>query len=136
MFIKYLSSKIMSSFFSKLFGEKRFVYSVKVLPLNLKSINSIKKYPHITESHACTLKMFVLMFLFLVNALISFGICNLKRIKISNIVIIIHMESNWMSSNIRILIKIYYICPILYFRQIISRINTIKSWFIFIFLYF
>ena len=37
-----------------------------------------------------------------------------KRIKISNI-IIIHMQSNLMSSNIRVLIKIYFICPILYF---------------------
>ena len=36
-----------------------------------------------------------------------------------------------MSSNIRILIKINYICPIFYFiREIIPRINFIKSRFI------
>ena len=36
-----------------------------------------------------------------------------------------------MSSNIRILMKIYYICSIFYFiRQIISRINSIESRFI------
>ena len=64
----------MSSFFSKLFSEKRFVYSVKVFPLNIKSINPIQKYPHITESYACILEMFVLMFLLLINVLISFGI--------------------------------------------------------------
>ena len=77
----------MSSFFSKLFGEKRFVYSVKVFPLNIKSINPIQKYPHITKSYPCTLKMFVLMFLFceaedkgrLVNAQISFGICSTPK---------------------------------------------------------
>ena len=77
----------MSSFFSKLFGEKRFVYSVKVFPLNIKPINPIQKYPHITESYACTLKIFVLMFLFgeaeekgrLINALISFGICSTPK---------------------------------------------------------
>ena len=78
----------MSSFFSKLFGKKRFVYSVKVFPLNIKSINPIQKYPHITESYACTLKMFVLMFSFceaedkgrLKNVLISFGICSTPKL--------------------------------------------------------
>ena len=63
-------------FFLKSFGEKRFVYSVKVCPLNIKSINPIQKYPHITDSYACILKMFVLMFLLLINLLISFGICS------------------------------------------------------------
>ena len=36
-------SQIMLSFFSKLFGEKRFVNSVKAFPLNIKSINPIEK---------------------------------------------------------------------------------------------
>ena len=39
-----------------------------------------------------------------------------KRIKTSEI-IIIHMQSNPMSFNIRILIKICYISPILYFNE-------------------
>ena len=97
--------KIMSSFFWKLFGEKRFVYFDKVFPLNMKSINSIQKYPHITESYACIPKMFVLMF-FIVNKCFNFfwNVFYTKRIKISNIVI--HMESNPMSFNIRVLIKI------------------------------
>ena len=69
----------MSSFFSKLFDEKRFVNSVKVFPFNIKSINPIQKYPHITESYACILKMFVLMFLLLINVLISFGICSTPK---------------------------------------------------------
>ena len=77
MFIKYF--KIMSSFFPKLFGEKRFVHSVIVFPLNIKSINPMQKYLHITESYACILKMFVLMFLFLINALISFRICSMPK---------------------------------------------------------
>ena len=59
-----------------------------------------------------------------------------KAIEISNI-IICHMQSNPMSSDIRVLIKIYCICCILYFLWIISRVNTIKSRFILIiFLYF
>ena len=51
LLIRYF--KVMSSFFLKLFDEKRFVYSVKVFPLNIKSINPIQKYPHITESYIC-----------------------------------------------------------------------------------
>ena len=64
----------MSSFFLKLLGGKRFLNSVKVFPLSIKSTNPIQKYPHITESFACTRKMLVFMFLFLTNALISLGI--------------------------------------------------------------
>ena len=37
----------MSSYFLKLFGEKRFVNLVKVFPASIKSINPIQKYPHI-----------------------------------------------------------------------------------------
>ena len=38
-----------------------------------------------------------------------------------------------MRTKICIFIKVYYISPIIYcFRQIVSRINTIKSWFILI----
>ena len=49
----------MSSFFLKLFGEKILVKSVKLLPLSIKSINPIQKYPHIIESYACILKISV-----------------------------------------------------------------------------
>ena len=77
LFIKYF--KVISSFFSKLFGEKRFVYAVKVCPLNIKSINPIQKYPQITETYAYILKKLVLMFLLLINTLISFGICSTPK---------------------------------------------------------
>ena len=70
----------MPSFFSKLFGEKRFVHSVKVFPLDIKSINPIQKYPHITELYACILKMFISMFLLLIKALISLGICSTPKL--------------------------------------------------------
>ena len=70
----------MSSFFSKSYGEKRFVYLVKVFPLNIKPINPIQKYPHITESYACILKMSVLMFSLLTNSLISFEICSTPKL--------------------------------------------------------
>ena len=51
----------MSSFSLKLFGEKRFVNSVKVFSASIKSINAIQKYPHIIESYYCTLKIFVVI---------------------------------------------------------------------------
>ena len=54
---------------------KRLVKSVKLLSLSIKSVNPIQKYPIIAESYACTLKIFVSMFLIPVNFLISFGIC-------------------------------------------------------------
>ena len=65
----------MSSFFLKLFGKKRFVNSVKLFPASIKSINPIQMYPQIIESNACILKIFVFMFLLLINALNSFEIC-------------------------------------------------------------
>ena len=121
LFVKYF--KIISSFFLKLFGEKIFAYSVNGFPLNIKSINSVQKYPYITESYACILKMFFLMLLsfsrsrrqrmnnkcfnFFPNMLYS------KTIKISN-AIIIYVQNNPMSSNIRVFINIYYISPMLY----------------------
>ena len=37
-------------------GVNKFVYSNKLLPLNMKSINPIQKYPHILELYACTLQ--------------------------------------------------------------------------------
>ena len=64
----------------KLFGEKTFVYSVKLLPSNIKLINLIQKYPHIIESYACILKIFVLMFLLSINVLISLGICSTPKL--------------------------------------------------------
>ena len=64
-----------------------------------------------------------------------------KAIKISNI-IILYVQSNTTGSNIRITIKVYYICFILYFNRVafsgsvfewvVCRINTIKSRIIFI----
>ena len=58
---------------SNLFDEKRFVNSVKICHASIKSINPIQKYPQIIESYAFILKIFFVKFLFLINALISFG---------------------------------------------------------------
>ena len=40
---------------------KRLVKSVKLLPLNIKSINPIQKHPYIPESYACIQKIFVVI---------------------------------------------------------------------------
>ena len=77
MLIRYF--KILLSFLLKLFGEKIFVNSVKIFSASIKSINPIEKYPHVTESCACILKVFVIIFLFLINAIISFGICSIPK---------------------------------------------------------
>ena len=54
-----------------------------------------------------------------------------KTFKINNFNIST-IQSNQMSSNISMIIKVYYICPILYcLRKTISRINSIKFRFIF-----
>ena len=63
-------------------GEKRLVKSVKLLFLNIKSINPMQEYPHITESDACILKIFAILFLLFIKFLISFGICSPKAIGI------------------------------------------------------
>ena len=56
--------------------KKRFANSVKVFPASIKSINPIQKYPHIIESYACILKIFVVIDKERsINALISLGIC-------------------------------------------------------------
>ena len=59
--------------------KKRFVNSVKVFRLSIKLIKPMQKYPHITESYDCTLKVFVVMGLFLINYLISLGICSTRK---------------------------------------------------------
>ena len=64
MLIKHF--KIKSSSFLNLFGEKRLVNSVRVFLLSIKSVKLIQKYPHITESLACILKMYTLHLLLVV----------------------------------------------------------------------
>ena len=77
--------------------------SVKVFPTSIKSIKPIQKYPHIIESYACVLKIFVAMDKeWSINVLISFGICSTPKLSIT---IIMHVQSNPMNSNIRVLIK-------------------------------
>ena len=48
---------------------------VNVLLASIKLINPIQKYPHITESYDCILKIFVTTIDLSINILISFGIC-------------------------------------------------------------
>ena len=45
---------IILSFFLYSLGENKLVYSNKLLPFSMESINPIQKYPHI-KSHACIL---------------------------------------------------------------------------------
>ena len=70
--------KIISSFL-KLFGTKRLVKSLKVLPASIKSIKPIQKYPHVIESYASILKRCAITIDLSINILISFGICSTPK---------------------------------------------------------
>ena len=48
----------------------------KAVILSIKSIKPLQNYPHIIESYACILKIFVFMFLFPINFMISFEMCS------------------------------------------------------------
>ena len=75
MLIKYFI--IILPLFLKLFGEKRFVNAVNVFSASIKSIKPIQKYPHITESYTCILKMFVVIDKEQpINVFISLGTCS------------------------------------------------------------
>ena len=53
--------------FLKLLGEKGLVKFVKVFLTSIKSINPKQKYPHINESYAFILQIFVFIFLSPIN---------------------------------------------------------------------
>ena len=60
--------------------KKRFVNSVEVFPASIKSIKPVQKYPHIIESYALILKIFVAIDKERsINALIPFGICSTPK---------------------------------------------------------
>ena len=50
---------IIFTFFLYSFGETKFLYANKLLPFKIKSVKPIQKYPHVTESYACILEIFV-----------------------------------------------------------------------------
>ena len=54
------------------------------MPSSMKSINPVQKYPHITESYACILKIFVAAIDLSINTLISFGICSTPKLLKNN----------------------------------------------------
>ena len=53
--------------------KNRLVKSVKVLPTSKRLINPMQKYPHIIESYACILTIFITTVDLSTNFLISFG---------------------------------------------------------------
>ena len=64
----------------KSIGEKRLVKFVKILDLNVRSINAIQKYPHFIESYPCVIKIFTnISLLLLKNFLIHFGISSTPK---------------------------------------------------------
>ena len=53
---------------------------MKLFSSGMQSINPTQKYLDITQSYACTFKIFVSMFLLPINFLISFGICSTPKL--------------------------------------------------------
>ena len=53
---------------------------IRLLRLSMKSIDPIQKCPHITESYACSLKIFAIMFSLLKKFLSSFGMCSAPKL--------------------------------------------------------
>ena len=95
MFIKYF--KIISSFFSKLFGEKRFVYSVKSLSFKHKINKSNTK---ISTNYwiVCLYSKKVSFNVFIVNKHFNFfwNMFHTKRIEINDIVICTYKATHWV----------------------------------------
>ena len=81
-----------------LFGETRFVNSVKVFLASIKSIKPIQKYPHSIESYDCILKTFVVIDTEQsINVLISFGICSTpKESKYVTLVLRTYKATQWV----------------------------------------
>ena len=95
-------------------------------------MNLMQTYPHILN---CLLVLNY-FYVFVSNKFFNFyrNVLNSKTVKVNNSNIF-YIQSNPMCTNICIFIKIYYIRPIFYsFREVISRINLIKSRFILIIL--
>ena len=65
---------------SKLCGKNKFAKFGRVWPLNIKSINSLRKYSQIIESEACVLKIFVMTSFLPIDHLISSGMCSTPKL--------------------------------------------------------
>ena len=78
--------------------EKRNLYALINLPFNVKSVNAIQKYSHMSESYSINISY---------NIFISYEFLNFFWNMFSS------MQSNPVSSYWLILIKIHYTCPIL-----------------------
>ena len=100
----------------------------KILSFNIKSINKIQVSTH---WNICLYPINIYCSIFVSYELFSSfrNVFNSKAIKLCYI-IIIHLEIYPMSSYWFIISKIYYTYPILYFRWIVSWINSFKFRFI------
>ena len=110
------------------------IKSVSFLPASIKSMNPMQKYPHITELFACMRKMLAIMFLFPANSLISSGTCSTPKLSKQTISLLLQNNQSNVCLHMHIHKGLLHMSHPLFFRQIVSRINTIKSRFILIIL--
>ena len=85
-------------------------------------MNLIQKYPHIIESFACILNMFVFMSLFPINLLISLGICSTP--KRSKYIISLFYVYKAIQCVPKKFVEIYYLCASFYFLGKLSLEKT------------
>ena len=115
LFIFKITKKYIVIFFNIITWKKTSKISFAwFLPANIKSMNPVQKYLHIIELFYWTLKILVFMF----NQFFNFfrSMFNSKTVKTNNFNIFI-IQNNSLCSNICIFIKIYYICPIIYYLR-------------------
>ena len=112
----------------ELFGDHRLVKTVKLLPLSIKSVNPVQKYYWIHYWIICLYSKKICCNRSSIDELFDFfwNVFDSKTVKISYY-ITIWIQSNPMSADISIPVKIFWICLILYFiRQFITWIVLIK----------
>ena len=71
------NAELLCQFFLIFCGKKNFVKSIRLLPLDIKSINPMRKYSKIIKSQeAWIVKIFVMILLFQITFFISDGMCS------------------------------------------------------------
>ena len=108
------------------------VKSVSFLPVSIRSINPIQKYPHIIELFACTRKMLAIMFLFLTNSYFLQEHSQNRNYRNKQFQFCYKIKQSNVCLRLQIYQGLLHKPHLLFFMQVISRIKTIKSRFILI----
>ena len=97
---------------------------------NIKSMNSIQKYPHLIEWCACILYIFVIIFLFPLSFLVSFGICpTLKLSKYITLLPFTYKSIQWVPIDLNSSECITKTTPFIFHKSFLLDFKIqIKGW--------